>query len=361
MQHTVCDGTGVYIFSTAFSKNVAAACRGEPAPQTPKATISFLERESIVAAHAGVKVNEFENWRPVSGDGSFLNPTCFEAEKYPPVKYATYFISEQKAQELRQRLALKDGKKASSIEAVGAFLWMHTVRSREIDLERYPEAKLSVTVDARVRMQSKPVCAMYWGNFSEPNAVARIPTKMLVDKAYEASASAEAVTPHKDLSPAALESLYDRTGAACPATIPAPASDDVSWNITLPEASRRIRKAIAAVDDTAVRRLVGLLQQMDKCTSLTWNVDRWPGPDMLIVCLNNTRFNDLDFGPQLGCSEAFRFTVGDTEGKPDGRCLILPPRKRDGRGLEVMLQYDIETLGRLERSKEFGEFFERRN
>lgn len=357
----MCDGTGVYIFSTAFSKNVAAACRGEPAPQTPEATISFLERESVVAAHAGVKITEFENWKPVGAGGSFLNPTSFDAEKYPPVKYATYFISEPRVQELRQRLASKDGKKSSSIEAVGAFLWMHTVRSRKIDLERYPEAKLSVTVDARVRMQSKPVCAMYWGNFSEPNAVARIPTKMLVDGSDEATPSAEAVTPLEDVPAALLESLYTETGAHCPTALPAPGHDDVSWNITLPEASRRIRKAIAAVDDTAVRRLVGLLQQMDKCTSLTWNVDRWPGPDMLIVCLNNTRFNDLDFGPQLGCSEAFRFTVGDTEGKPDGRCLILPPRKRDGKGLEVMVQYDVETLSKLERSREFGEFFERRN
>ena len=349
-----------------MSKNIAATAAGKLTPEDTDRKISFLERHSIVSAHDSVKIDEFENWKAVEASGAFLNPTSFDAEKYPPVQYATYFISDSKLGELRERLASKDGRKASSIEAVGAFLWTHTVRSRNIDLERYPEAKLSVTVDARVRMQSKPVCAMYWGNFSEPNAVARIPTKTLVNRTDAAAAaptapSHEPITPVEDIPSAVLESLYQQSGTRRPETVPTSASTDISWSLTLPEASRRIRKAIAAVDDTAVRRLVGLLQQMDKCTSLTWNVDRWPGPDMLMVCLNNTRFNDLDFGPQLGCSEAFRFTVGDTEGKPDGRCLILPPRKKDGRGLEVMLQYDVETLGRLERSEEFGEYFERRN
>lgn len=129
----------------------------------------------------------------------------------------------------------------------------------------------------------------------------------------------------------------------------------------LSTAAFRIKQAIAAVDSTAVRRLVGLLNQMDKATSLTWNVDRWPGPDMLIVCLQGSKFNHIDFGTLLGCSQASRFTVGKTHGKPDGRCFIWPPRHRDGKGIEVMLQYDVETLRRLKACGEFREFFERRN
>lgn len=129
----------------------------------------------------------------------------------------------------------------------------------------------------------------------------------------------------------------------------------------LSTAAFRVKQAIAAVDSTAVRRLVGLLNQMDTATSLTWNVDRWPGPDMLIVCLHGAKFNHIDFGTLLGCSEASRFTVGKPDGKPDGRCFILPPRHRDGNGIEVMLQYDVETLGRLKACGEFREFFEWRN
>lgn len=129
----------------------------------------------------------------------------------------------------------------------------------------------------------------------------------------------------------------------------------------LSTAAFRIKQAIAAVDSTVVRRLVGLLNQMDTATSLTWNFDRWPGLDMLIVCLHRAKFYHIDFGTLLGCSEASRFTVGKADGKPDGRCFIWPPRHRDGQGIEVMLQYDVETLGRLEACGGFREFFEWRN
>jgi hypothetical protein len=126
-------------------------------------------------------------------------------------------------------------------------------------------------------------------------------------------------------------------------------------------AALRVKQAISAVDSTAVRRLVGLLSQMSTATSLTWNVDRWPGPDMLIVCLNSAKFNHINFGDVLGYSEASRLTVGKPDGKPDGRCFIWPPRRRDGRGMEVCLQYDVETLGRLRRDGGWREFFEWRN
>ena len=139
------------------------------------------------------------------------------------------------------------------------------------------------------------------------------------------------------------------------------AREDHASSLPLSAAAIRVKQAIAAVDSTAVRRLTGLLNQMDTATSLTWNVDRWPGPDMLIVCLNAAKFNHIDFGTLLGCSEASRFTIGKPDGKPDGRCFIWPPRHRDGKGMEVMLQYDVETLARLRACGEFGEYFEWRN
>jgi hypothetical protein len=153
--------------------------------------------------------------------------------------------------------------------------------------------------------------------------------------------------------PISVKSLEANLPATTPRTTPSPPP--------LATAAARIKQAIAAVDSTAVRRLVGLLNQMDKATSLTWNVDRWPGPDMLIVCLNASKFNHIDFGPALGCSEAFRCSIGKPDGKPDGRCFIWPPRHSDGRGMEVTLQYDVETLERLRACVEFREFFDWRN
>jgi len=144
--------------------------------------------------------------------------------------------------------------------------------------------------------------------------------------------------------------------------LPKPSSQgSTSLSPSLATAAARVGQAIAAVDSTAVRRLVGLLNQMDKATSLTWNVDRWPGPDMLIVCLNASKFNHIDFGPALGYSQAFRCSIGKPDGRPDGRCFIWPPRHSDGRGTEVTLQYDVETLERLRGCAEFRRFFDWRN
>ncbi|KPA36893.1 hypothetical protein FLAG1_10309 [Fusarium langsethiae] len=126
-------------------------------------------------------------------------------------------------------------------------------------------------------------------------------------------------------------------------------------------AACKIRGAIDAVNDKAVRRLVGLLNQMPKSTTLTWNADRYPGPDMLIVCIQDHKYNDLYFGRALGYSAALRVTIGDTEGKPDGRCLILPPRRIDDKGLEIALQYDKGTLQKLKDNTEFSEYFSQRN
>jgi hypothetical protein len=162
------------------------------------------------------------------------------------------------------------------------------------------------------------------------------------------------------LSASTAKPLSANSLETCLLTTPPPQSS-TPLSPSLATAAARVGQAIAAVDSTAVRRLVGLLNQMDKATSLTWNVDRWPGPDMLIVCLNASKFNHIDFGPALGCSQAFRCSIGKPDGRPDGRCFIWPPRHSDGRGTEVTLQYDVETLERLRGCEEFRRFFDWRN
>lgn len=285
--------------------------------------VIIQERTVVVSPDQGVRLDEFPHWKLVNSMAASSPP---EAK----VKYSIYFISGEKAASLRERISKGGGARVSTLDALAAFIWTHVVRARRIDTDKYPEAKLSITVDARGRMTHPAVPARYWGNFCEPNAVACLPTKFLSGQFSGADA-------------------FEK-----------PSTGETDWLLKLPRAAQRVRQAIAAVDNVAVRRLVGLLNQMPKATSLTWNVDRWPGPDMLIVCTEKFSFNRNEWG-RLGYSEATRITIGNTEEKPDGRCLLLPPRLGDGKGVEVALQYDVDTLDRSKESKDFAEFFTWRN
>lgn len=343
----------------------------------------------------------------MESSNSWHNPINYNAEEYPKVHHGVFYIDEARLKKLTMRLTTETNR-PSAIEALGAFLWQQVVHARNIDAAKYPEAKLSITVDTRKRMTGPAVPGNFWGNLSEPNAVARMPTRSLLqpmrdtpgapspaaraaetvstlsrslsgaskgsaqEKLQEAARSAhdqlqEAARSAQDKLQEAARNVQDKlTGATHAArdkgSDSAKAAHGVSdaWNTNMGEAIRRIRQALMAVDNTAVRRLVGLLNQMPKSTSLTWNVDRWPGPDMLIVCVNFHPYYHLNFGGVLGLPTGGRFSIGDTEGKPDGRCLFMPPRIQDGRGMEVVLQYDLATLNRLQSSKDFMQYFDRR-
>ncbi|KAM0283571.1 hypothetical protein ACHAO9_009676 [Fusarium lateritium] len=280
--------------------------------------ITTLDRSSFVKGEQGVVLEDFPEWKLTAESSTFLNPTAYEVTEVQSVEHGIFSISAEKLSLLKNHvLKGAENTKLSTTEALCAFLWRHVVRARQIDRHKYPEAKLSITVDARGRMEHPPLPSDYWGNFAEPNAVARAPVSCL--------------------------------------------QDDKHGGKIYVELANSVRRAIATVNDKAVRRLVGLLNQMPKSTSLTWNVNRYPGPDMLIVCLQAHRYNDIYFGCDLGYPSAFRVTVGDTEGKPDGRCIVLPPRRTEGHGLELILQYDISTLERLENDLEFSRFFIRRD
>lgn len=317
------DGQCNFMLYSAIGAHFSAVADG--LDSKPTSQIRLLERSGVVEGDKSVKIQEFPHWKLAEATTEFLNPTAYSASEIPTFQYATYFISAEKLALLKRRISNNVPEtKLGTVETLGAFIWRHVIVARNIDPQTYPEAKLSITIDARGRTKTPNVPSNYWGNFAEPNAVARLPVARLQEGA--SSSTSNHLT-----------------------------------NTIYPEAARRINKAIAAVDDKAVRRLVGLLNQMPKSTSLTWNVNRYPGPDMLLVCIQGHAYNDIYFGNELGCPAALRGTVGDTERKPDGRCLILPPRRGDGKGLEIGLQYDNSTLKRLENNTEFGYFFVRRN
>lgn len=318
--------------------------------------IEFLERTQVVGEESGVALEEFPDWKLASSDVE--SEQSLDPATTPRADYATYFIPHKSIDLLKDRFRSPDGFRPRGTEALGAFIWRHIVMARDIDPKRYPEAKLSMTVDTRLRMDEPKVPGTYWGNLAEPNAVARMPVAVLCSNGWRSDSPMEDKEVTRRLSGLDMSSLDLASSAP---SSPTHGALDTFHHI-LPLAARRIRASVAAVDNKAVRRLASLLKQMSTATTLTWNVDRWPGPDMLIVYTQQLRFNDLDFGPLLGgCSQALRFTVGDNEGKPDGRCIILPPRRSDAGGLEVSVQYDVRTLERLRQNKEWTSYFEWRN
>ncbi|KAF5604183.1 trichothecene 3-o-acetyltransferase [Fusarium pseudocircinatum] len=315
LHHVAGDGVCNFILHKTLGMHLAAITKGLGLRTIP---ITPLDRSSVVEGEQGVTLEEFPDWKLTETSSTFLNPTNYEVAEVQSVEHGIFSISTENLSLLKNHV-LKGAAitKLSTTEAICAFLWRNVVMARQIDHNQYPEAKLSITVDARERMENPPLPSNYWGNFAEPNAVARTPV-------------------------ARLQNEQDR-------------------NEIYLELASSVKRAIAAVNNKAVRRLVGLLNQMPKTTALTWNVDRYPGPDMLIVCLQAHKYNDIYFGRHLGYPSAFRVTVGDTEGKPDGRCIILPPRYAEGHSLELILQYDSGTLERLENNAEFSKFFVRRN
>ncbi|OBT59512.1 hypothetical protein VE04_00547 [Pseudogymnoascus sp. 24MN13] len=308
LHHTVCDGLGLYLCNATLAKH----CRNIVEPESSTPPIVFADRATIITPDIHASLEDLPDWRLVSPGEEFLNPTNYDAASLSDLKCAIYYISEERISQLRDAIAVPTLRPSGS-EAISSLLWLHVVRARNVDLNKYPEAKLSITVNARARMSNPIVPKYFWGNMCEPNAVARMPTAEFSSKDFVQSAT------------------------------------------------QRVRSAIQNVNAPAVQRLAGMLAQLPKTTSITWNVDRWPGPDMLIVCLQSIPYTALDFGADFGgCCEAFRLQIGDIEGKPDGRCIMFPPRKGDGKGLEVMLQYETSTLDRLDADEGFTRWFERR-
>lgn len=305
----MCDGLGLYLCNATLAKHF----RNNVEPEFNTIQIDFSDRATIITPDLHTSLRDLPDWRLVAPGEQFLNPTHYDAASLSDLRCAIYYISEERINQLRDTIGVA-ALRPSATEAISSLLWLHVVQARNISLNKYPEAKLSLTVNSRARMSNPTVPRHFWGNMCEPNAVARMPTT------------------------------------------------DFSSKDFLSSATQCVRSAIQNVNAPAVQRLAGLLVQLPKTTSITWNVDRWPGPDMLIVYLQSIPFTAIDFGPEFGgCCEAFRLQIGDIEGKPDGRCIMFPPRKGDGRGLEVMLQYETSMLDRLDADEEFTRWFERRS
>ncbi|KAF5589867.1 hypothetical protein FPANT_6200 [Fusarium pseudoanthophilum] len=277
LHHVAGDGQcNFMLWSTIGSHFAAATC--EP-PRHPRSPVQLLDRHDVVKGDLNTTLEEFPHWKLAEDNDKFLNPTEYGSDEV--FESAIYFIPADKIALLKTRIlsTMPSTTKAGTVAALCAFLWRHVVLARDIDCRKYPDAKLAITVDARTRMESPVIPSTYWGNFAEPNAVAQLSVTSLQEGSVLSSLPSRN---HKS-------TIYAR-------------------------AALNVQRAIAAVDDKAARRLVGLLNQMPKSTTLTWNANRYPGPDMLIVCIQHHGYNDINFGKDLGYPLATRVTVGNTEG-----------------------------------------------
>lgn len=132
-------------------------------------SISFCERTDVVEPdNDGLHMDEFPNWRYADPAKVHVLPVKpqEEVELIPKAQYAVFYISEEKQKALANFIST-DEIKISPIEAIGSFLWQQITMTRGIDVKKYPEAKLSVTVDTRRCMDDPVLPTNYWGNFSE--------------------------------------------------------------------------------------------------------------------------------------------------------------------------------------------------
>lgn len=133
--------------------------------------MNFLDRESIfTATPAGEKIESFPDWK-LSGGGPNVGVSTYDANRYPPCVFSTYFVSEEKVKSLIDLLSAGSSQRLTPTEAVCAFLWRHVIKARNLDVRQYPESKLSIPVNTRTKMNDPMCCPRYWGNLSEPNAV----------------------------------------------------------------------------------------------------------------------------------------------------------------------------------------------
>lgn len=113
-------------------------------------------------------MDEFPNWRYADPEKVHVMPIKpqEEVETIPKAQYAVFYISEERMKALADFIST-DEIKISAVEAIGSFLWQQITMARAIDVKKYPEAKLSVTVDTRRCMDEPVLPTNYWGNFSE--------------------------------------------------------------------------------------------------------------------------------------------------------------------------------------------------
>jgi hypothetical protein len=173
--------------------------------------------------------------------------------------------------------------------------------ARNIDPYRYSEVKLSIIIDTRGYTKNPNILSNYWENFIELNIVARLPVTSLLEGISLLSISKYLI------------------------------------NIIYLEAVYYIHRAIAIVDNKVVRYLIGLLNQIPKSTILIWNINHYPGLDILLIYIQGYKYNNIYFGYKLGYPSVLRCTIGNIKGKPDSCYLILPSRHNNSKGLKIVL------------------------
>ena len=167
----MCDGLGFYLCNATLAKH----CRNNLEPESNTLPIDFADRATIITPDFHISLEDLPDWRLVTPGEQFLNPTSYNTALLSNLRCAIYYISEERINQLKDTIAVST-LRPSPNEAISSLLWLHVIRARNIDLNEYPEAKLSLTINTRARMSNPIVPKYFWGNMCEPNAVAHMPT-----------------------------------------------------------------------------------------------------------------------------------------------------------------------------------------
>jgi len=170
---------------------------------------------------------------------------------------STWHFSAEGLLLLKQELS-SDRSRFTQSEAVSALIWKRLSIARTLHRSSAKYSLLSLVCDYRSRLRP-PFAADFIGNICEPNACVRLSCSELCSESGE----------------------------------------------TLGRIAESIKEAYERMDDNAARAFVGLLKSLPAATDLTRDLDRFPGPDLVICDMSGMKDLDQDWGPNLGAQSAF--------------------------------------------------------
>lgn len=310
--HTVCDANGVSILVNSWVRHTkTSVTQGAVGPSIipPEQT---RERWRLDQGAKDATIDQLTDYvvdpvirAPLSPDSAHL------LDRHDPVgphTISVWHFSAEALKSLRESLAqpMSEGEaRFTQSEALSALVWKHLSVARQLHQEPTGEGTSLFTtrVDYRTRI-SPPFHADFIGNITEPNARVRIPLQEVC-------------------APSTGESL---------ATL-----------------SQAIRSKTESLDESAVRTMIGLVNNLPAVTDLTWNYNAFPGPDLAFTDMSGLDALGQDWGEPLGYPACVRSHSRET-----GLVYVLP-KDRNG-GIEIQVQCEKEALERLKADEIFTRY-----
>lgn len=301
--HTVCDAHGVsnlvnsWVHHTKMSitQGTVGPPKIPPEQTRERWRLDYGSKDATIDQLTDYVVDPVIR-SPLSPDSAHLLDRHDDVDSHT---ISVWHFSTDTLKSLRDSLAqpMSEGEaRFTQSEALSALIWKHLSLARQLNQDPSGEGTSLFTtrVDYRTRI-SPPLHPDFIGNITEPNARVRIPLQ-------------EVCAPSTGQSLATL--------------------------------SQAIRSAIENLDESAVRTVIGLVNNLPAVTDLTWKYNAFPGPDLGFTDMSGLDALGQDWGELLGFPICVRSHSRET-----GIVYVLP-QDRDG-GIEVQLQCENEAVERL--------------